>query len=160
MKRPRLLVVTLVSLVYATSASGVAAGNAYNGPTSAIVWNIPNYGNTEVCKFVGIENIAKNTGRATSHVNDTVPPYTHCGPARVLGVGYLGVYVSGYRDGAYCGTTGWRYTTQQTNSFQIWSYLCTNPAGVQNFNSVAYVAVWTGSGYAGSTSISSPNQGF
>lgn len=148
------MIVMVVATIYLMSVSAVLAGNAYSPRTAAIFLNIPGYGDTYTCKLAGIENTAKNTGVATAHV-----PYS-CGTPKTLGAGYLGVRVSGYRDGSYCGSTTWLYSTTSTDYWQIWSYVCSNPSGLQEFHTSASIKVWGGSSYYTSSSITSPSQNY
>jgi hypothetical protein len=146
--------VLLLAMILSTTI--VAAGNAYSARTPAIRWDIPGYGTTDVCKLAGIENIARNTGVATAHV----PSAGGCGTPKDLGAGYLGVKISGYRDGSLCGTTTWSYSSSTTDYWQIWSTLCSNPAGSQAFHTVATVRVFVGGSYVTSTTVTSPNQNY
>ncbi len=61
--------------------------------------------------------------------------------------GYLGTRVSGYRDGAYCGTSQYYYNTQTAFGWQLWISLCSNPSGTQSFYSIGWGTFWDGYGY-------------
>jgi hypothetical protein len=76
--------------------------------------------------------------------------------------GWLGVGADGFRNGSYCGTTGTFYNNVTYPAWSVGSKLCTNPAGNQNFNTLAYGAVWTYISpnwkYVGVGTVSSPSQ--
>jgi len=74
--------------------------------------------------------------------------------------GWLGAYAMGYRDGAYCGTTGFYYNSVSTYRFGVGSVLCSNPSGTQAFKTGADSKGWNPStlSYVNYTAVQSPNQ--
>lgn len=76
--------------------------------------------------------------------------------------GYLGANAYGYRDGTFCGSTGWYYSAVSTSLFGVGSHLCSNPAGVQTFFTNAYARHWDESGglYVQGGPWASPSQNY
>lgn len=59
--------------------------------------------------------------------------------------GWLAVWITGYRDGGYCGDSGWHYNRWADYSF-VWNAdLCTDPAGIQSFQTQVWGAAFDGS---------------
>ena len=74
--------------------------------------------------------------------------------------GWLGSKANGYRDGAYCGTTGYAYNSGQAWYFAVGSHLCSNPSGNQNFHTISHHRAWNvlTESYKYMGSITSPSQ--
>ena len=116
-------------------------------------------GLTDSCQQTGILDTAKNYHVMLEKLRDyDIQDCTE--PNRQLVNGYIGAYVSGYRDGAYCGTSGWLYTSTTTEQKTVVVTLCTNPAGVQVFRSVGWGRTWDGDEYWTTPSQTSPNQNY
>lgn len=154
-KIPIVLAVALVYLMTTTAA----LANAYSANTFKLATSIPGYsGSTDLCLLSGIETGPSNTGVITSYFSN--PTHCQASDQRPLASGYLGVYLQGLRDGFVCGNTGWIYSNVNTHYWQIWSNLCSNPAGSQSFDTLTSGRVWTGSGYTGMPSQWSPTQNY
>ncbi len=73
--------------------------------------------------------------------------------------GWIAVDAQGYKDGAYCGETGWAYNGSTVSTFGVGAREC---EGSGTYATVAYAEWWTetyGSyGYYGPFGITSPNQ--
>jgi hypothetical protein len=151
-------IVMAVAVVYLMSASAVLA-SAYSPRTFVLRLSITGYsGQTDICLLAGIESGASNTGVVTSYFADY--PWCQAADQRPLGGGYLGLKLWGYKDGAYCGNTAWHYSSTTTHYWQIWSSLCPNPAGLQDFNTLASGKVWDGDEYLVPPNITSPSQSY
>jgi hypothetical protein len=141
----RIPIVGVVALVYLMATSVVYA-NAYSVNTFYLQANVPGYaGLTDICVLSGIETGPNQTGVTTSYFHNT----SHCQASdqRALASGYLGTQVEGYKDGLFCGRTSFLYSTSTTHYWQVWASLCSNPAGVQDFDTRTYSKVWNGSTY-------------
>jgi hypothetical protein len=55
---------------------------------------------------------------------------------------HFGAYNQGFRDGQYCGATGWFYNGNGSSSFTVGMSLCSNPAGIQSFSTVSWARGW------------------
>ena len=90
-------------------------------------------GTIDVAKVEGNVHFYDDTGGCSGAVN-------------YLPSGWIGVSVSGYRDGNYCANTGW-----YSNSSSAWGYgvrwkACSNPAGIQEFYGLSFGRLYTGVG--------------
>lgn len=104
--------------------------------------------NTDYCARSGVVATARNYGQVNAYANGGGA--NNCaGAVNVLPAGWIGVRVEGYRDGAFCGTSMWSYTSSATDNWQLYATLCTNPAGSQNFHSRSFINVYTGDAYTG-----------
>ncbi len=76
--------------------------------------------------------------------------------------GWLGARADGFREGAYCSTTGYAYNSGQTWLFGVGSVLCSNPVGLQAFHTKSYHRAWdvTTSQYVYMGTATSPNQSY
>jgi hypothetical protein len=151
--------VLVFAVAYLASASAVLA-NAYTPRTYVGRWTTPGHGQTDFCVLSGIETTAQNTGVSTAYV----PSVNGCnGTPKAIPSGYLGVTVSGYRDGAFCGSSGYVYSNVSTDYWQIWSTQCSNPAGSQEFHTRMQGRIWTdlsGGAYVASSPLTSPSQNY
>ena len=76
--------------------------------------------------------------------------------------GWLGAKALGYRDGGYCGSTGWYYNSVSTWKFAVGAYLCSNPSGTQVFKTKADSRAWDDgeNDYDDYLQVQSPNQNY
>jgi hypothetical protein len=139
---------TLAYAGYATS------GNLYRATVS-----VSGYGTVRVCLEATITtngtNIVMNGG--STRVYDTSG--LNCDGSWSLPTGWIGVTLDGYRDGSFCGTSGYEYTSQATWQKTYSENTCTDPAGSQAFNTVVFGRVYNGSsGYHNIPGVSGPSQ--
>jgi len=148
----------VVSLLLLAQPASVAA-TAYSAVTHKFLWTPAGYTLTNLCVQAGEVDVNRNYGQAQAWV---FSGSTNCsGTTRTLPSGWLGVFVEGYRDGAYCGSSGWYYSSQATWAWQLWITLCSNPSGQQSFVSYASGAGYDGStGYYRSSPVASPAQNY
>lgn len=111
-----------------------------------------------ICGKATIADVADNKGHTYGRQwsNNT------CSGAPIsASTGSLGVKANGYRNGVYCGTTGWYYNGVATSTFAVGSVICSNPAGIQTFRTTSHHAVWSDpSSQYFTGSVTSPNQGY
>jgi hypothetical protein len=81
-----------------------------------------------------------------------------CGGAKTLPSGWLAVTLDGYRNGSFCGTTYYQYSTTSTSAFGVATSLCSNPSGSQTFNTNVFGRVYNGSAYVNLPGIAGPAQ--
>jgi hypothetical protein len=64
-----------------------------------------------------------------------------------LEAGWIGNAVDAYRNGGFCGTSGWVYSTTRTDATKSQFLNCSNPRGTQSFHTVTGGKLWNGNGY-------------
>jgi len=85
----------------------------------------------------------------------------YCDGPRTLPAGWLGITVDAYKNGAFCGTSYYRYSSSAASTVGYYFYgLCSNPAGTQEFYSVAWGKIYTGDHYYQPNGIVSPSQNY
>jgi hypothetical protein len=65
----------------------------------------------------------------------------------VLPAGWIGRLYSGYRNGGYCGSVGWTYSSVATDAVFGGSSICSNPSGSQSFQTAVTGQIWNGNSY-------------
>jgi hypothetical protein len=114
------------------------------------------------CTQAGIIDVAVNHSKSQSRVSSgptcttaltNVPP------------GYLAVSVSGYRNGAFCGTSSQFFNQQYSASLWVNWQACTNPSGNQTFYTLANGAIYNDGSGGGSvhyhwSNTMSPSQNY
>jgi len=75
-----------------------------------------------------------------------------------MAAGWIGIRLTGYRDGVQCGATGWLYTTSISDLKYYSTNLCSNPSGVQEFYTRVDGRVYNGDSYSQVPSVYSPAQ--
>lgn len=89
--------------------------------------------------------------------------YSDCVSTNLRPSGWLGALAPGYRDGYYCGQTGWHYSSSSTATFGVGGLLCSNPSGTQTFWTSAQYRYWFNDStaqYELKTNHNSPNQNY
>jgi hypothetical protein len=122
-----------------------SSGRIYKGEN-------PLYLPNDICGEAIIRDIADNVGTTFATVNGSC-----WSPMNVL-AGHIGVKVTGYRDGSYCGETIYVYNGGVTSGISVGSKLCSNPSGLKNFHSVSRHRAWNGSSYTYMGLVTSPSQ--
>ena len=79
---------------------------------------------------------------------------------RTLPGGWIGVRVTAWQDGNFCGTSGYSYSSGSQSNWQYWVNQCANPAGLQNFQSRADITMYTGGAYVNATGVFSPIEAY
>lgn len=156
---PLRLGLSLLSVALLLAQPSSVWATAYSALNYTTLVNPPGYTATAVCDQEGIVDTATNYAQAVTKVYQGTGNCT--GANQSLPSGWIGTYVSGYRDGAYCGSNGWSYSTVATSAWQVWVALCTNPAGTQTFHTVGAGKAWDSSGqYYGGVFHNSPSQNY
>jgi len=148
-------IVALVVAAYVLALPAGVSATRYSNVTWFLNWIPSGFPATELCGQSGIVDTARNYNQALSKVWN----YGACGASRVLPATFLGSAVYGYRDGNYCGNSGYYYSTVATAGWQLWATMCSNPAGSQSFHTVGTSLGKAGSGYLAG-SVTSPAQSY
>jgi hypothetical protein len=114
---------------------------------------------TDYCARSGIVDVARSYGQINAYVNGG-GAHDCVGTANSVPSGWLGVQVSGYRDGALCSTSSFYYSTSAANNWQLYVTLCSNPSGTQEFYSRSTIKAYDGQSYWQSTGPFSPIQNY
>jgi hypothetical protein len=147
-----LLFVSLAGFVFATASSGLIFRMITWAGDSTYI---------DSCIEAVIADVAENKAFIRS-----APSPHECGPEQyTMPSGWLGAKADGYLDGAYCGTTGWTYSSSDTHLFGVGAFLCANPSGSQVFHTIAWGTVWAKQSngtwiYASPMDVVSPNQNY
>lgn len=152
--RRRAMALVIVGLVFAQPVS--VAASAYSSVTNVFDLTPPGYGMTSLCGQAGIVDVASNYGQS---ISKNYVAGACSGASKTLPSGWLAVENWGYKDGAYCGTSGRSYSSVATAAWQLWISLCSNPAGTQSFNTRVWATAWVGNGYLGGP-VLSPSQNY
>lgn len=140
----------------------LVAADAYSAVTYRGSVYVSGYGTTRVCLEAGVgfstvSNSVWNFGM--TYAFDGSGGY--CDGYRVLPAGWLGVTVDAYKNGAFCGTSYYYYSSSASAAFGRYSYgLCSNPSGSQEYYTVAWGKVYTGDHYYQPNGIVSPSQNY
>lgn len=154
--RHRRIIAVVMALMLASSSS-VALATAYSAWGYKGVFNTGPTGNADMCLRAGMIDVARNHGHIRSW---TTVPQGCTGNAKVLNSGYLGVTLDGYRSGAFCGTTGFIYSNVATSGWIVEANLCSNPSGLQGFNTTTWGRVFNGNNYVQIGGMNSPIQNY
>lgn len=113
---------------------------------------------TDICLQTGTVDVAKVEGNIHLYNNQ----WACSGTVNYVPSGWIRVSVSGYRDGNYCGNSGY-----YSNSSSAWGYgirwqACSNPSGTQQFYGISYGQLYNGTGgyYGTYGGPSSPQLGY
>lgn len=150
----------VIGLLVSIIPAGASWATAYSPwRYDLTVWvNYPAY-TASLCDRAGILDTAVNLANVQSHTVNCTSPSVN------VPSGYLGVNAYGYRNGAFCASTGNYYNGSTTWGFQVTWQACSNPAGSQTFRTLAYGAIYndgSGGGAVGYSWFSqySPNQNY
>ncbi len=144
---------TVLLLVLALPS--VAYGSAYTAWVKHATHDPVGYPGTTHCSQAGIEDVAINVSHVRAYSSST------CSTTRVLPSGWLGVRAHGQRDGVYCASTSWFYSNRADYYWWVKSQLCSNPAGTQEFRTLADTRMYDGAGWYFTHSIGpSPAQNY
>lgn len=138
-----------VALLFVVTMAGIALGTA---SSSTISVGSVYGGGKGVCSESVIADVADNKAYTSTYST------SYCAYALSSSSGHLGANALGYRDGAYCGSTGFLYNGSATWKFGVGSTLCSNPSGYQTFKTKADSRVWDGASYKDFLMVTSPNQ--
>lgn len=155
--RPRARRITALIAALGLAALPVTAmGSAYSALTYRLSWYPPFYSHASLCAQSGVVDTA-------THYAQAVSMYYVAGACSGGNMGvpssYIGTQIDAYSDGAYCGSTSVYYNTSFTSAWQIWSSMCSNPAGLQTFQTYGSAYGWNGSYYIGG-GVWSPTQSY
>lgn len=149
--RRRMLAVLVAATCMLAQPTGVAA-TYYSYVTFFLNYLPPALPATALCGQAGIVDVATNYNQGLTKQAGG------CATSQVVGAGLLGSEVAGYRNGAYCGDTGIYWSTVATAAWQLWSRVCSNPAGLQTFYTYGRSwAIQSGGGVVGGY-VYSPGQ--
>lgn len=138
--RKVILALAMAGLLLAQPAS--VSATAYSSVVFKSTWTPVNGIFGVLCVQAGEVDTNRNYGQVWSRYYNGG---NNCsGGAQTVGTSVLGISVDGYRDGAYCGSSGWYYNSQSAWGWQLWITLCANPAGVQAFTTAAYCKGYQG----------------
>jgi hypothetical protein len=152
----RTVAALLACFVILAQPASVAA-TAYSALTYSFTWTPAGYPQTSLCQQAGEVDVNRNNGTAQSRSYNT----SCAGSARTLPSGWLGINLDGYRDGAFCGSSGYYYSSSATWSWTLWVTLCSNPSGTQSFTTKARGVGYDGSsGYWSGATTTSPAQNY
>lgn len=158
-KRPRRIAVALAAIMIAVPT--LVAADAYSAVTYRGSVNVSGYGTTRVCLKAGVGDW---TGGTVFNMGMT---YAYdgsgglCDGPRQLPSGWIGVTVDAYKNGGFCGTSYYHYSSSPTSGYGHYFYgLCSNPSGTQEFYTVAWGKVYTGDHYYQPNGIVSPSQNY
>jgi len=133
--------------------------DAYSPTVNRIVWTPTGEPETDYCARSGIVTTARNYAQVLAYVNGG-GAHDCVGTANTLPSGWIGTRAGGYRDGVWCGVSGWHYSSQAATNWQLWVTMCSNPSGIQEFKTRGDITIYTGSGYVSNTGPTSPAQNY
>jgi hypothetical protein len=146
----------IVAAVLLAVPTGVSA-SAFSAWTYNFRLTPAGYSLTNLCQKAGIVDVASNNGQVKAWVS---AGFQCSGTSQALPSGWLGMNVKGYRDGLYCGQSGYVYTTSATSFMSHSAVLCSNPSGTQSFTTTVYGVMYDGGGYWGGSTTTSPAQNY
>jgi len=115
-------------LVQASIYSALTYGFSYTPPQSIF---------SNLCWQSGVTDPAKNYGQVVN-IWAGNPNNSRCDNGNVsVQPNRIGISVSGYRDGAFCGSSSYYTNSVFTSAWQLWITLCSDPAGQQFFTTTA-----------------------
>lgn len=135
---------SIITAIAMSLVAGFALGALAAYASSGLQWretvSTPSGSTTRVCAEAAVD-----TGGSSSVLNIgyTRARYNHpCSTARVMPTGWLSVLVYGYRNGAFCGSSGWHNTAQASATMGIGTSLCSDPSGSQEFWTTQFGRIW------------------
>lgn len=147
-RRRSSVVAALLAALVLLLPSIALAGYANSGVIYQKTVFVAGHGNTRICLEAWV--VTNGIGTGVVSQGGATRAYDasggNCDGPRTLGTGWLSVTIDGFRSGAFCGTTGYRYTPNPISYMWYQSTLCPNPAGSQVFNTRVLGQVWNGSG--------------
>ncbi len=153
------LVATVVGIAILMLQSTVLAGSATSTNLYRATVNVSGYGYHRVCLEATITTNGTNiiTNGGSTRVYDNLPG--NCEGSRNLPIGWIGVTLDGYRDGSFCGTSGYEFTSSATWQKTYFQNTCSDPAGSQAFHTNVFGRVNNGNGGVHNIpGVSSPGQ--
>jgi hypothetical protein len=118
-----------------TASANQTAGPTYIGTTGVYFpgWSADNCRVSEMLNY----------GTSRAIIGSWVASGGGCGgtPAN-MGAGWLGARAVGWRDGYWCGDTGWSYSTVAISYWAVAGNLCVNPSGVQCFQTDGHIRAY------------------
>lgn len=148
------LLLPAMVLVLLGLTAGVVYATAWSTWGFVMRVNSPGYGYSNACARAGIVDVADNKSQVRVYSDGQ-----SCGVTKNLPSGYIAAKADGYRNGAYCSTTGWYFNSVTAAYFAVGQVICSNPAGTQTFNTVGWGGLWNGSSYP-ANSRTSPSQNY
>jgi len=131
---PALLSLILVAFVFLASAAYAAASSGNTYKATAFSPGSSSY--TRICIEAEVDTVPGNYSTTRAYYNYP------CSSSRTMSTGYLGTKAWGYRDGSYCGSSGYYYNSSSATGYGIGMVLCSDPAGTQAFHTTALGRIW------------------
>lgn len=149
------------------AATFVFEGTALATATSGDVYKLTTGPYTGVyvdnCLKATISTGANNVADIYSF-SDKEPSRCDSSYAHTMPGGYIGADASGYRNGAYCGSTGYYTNSGPASGIGVGSKICSRPSGSHSYHTVATGEVWdyyyTQWHYAYTGTVASPTQNY
>lgn len=101
---------------------------------------------TDYCARSGIVDVARNYGQILAYTNGG-GAHDCAGAVNSMPTGWIGVSVEGYRNGVFCSQSGVFTNSSPQSNWQLWATQCSNPAGVQSFQTVSLIFPYDGANY-------------
>lgn len=101
-----------------------------------------------------------------SFIYSYAPVGAYCSSRQSVPAGYLGTWLTSWKNGQYCGVSETVYNSVTASGWGVGGYFCSNPAGVQGFYTRANSLYYAGpswpynNGYALYPSTYSPSQSY
>lgn len=157
-RHARLMGAAIGALLLLAQPSLVFA-DAFSPQVNRIIWTPTGEPETDYCARSGIVTTARNYAQVLAYVNGG-GAHDCAGTVNSLPSGWIGTRAGGYRDGGWCGVSGWHYSSQAASNWQLWITMCSNPSGIQEFKTRGDITIYTGSGYVSNTGPTSPAQNY
>jgi len=77
-----------------------------------------------------------------------------------VAAGFIGASVDGFRNGGYCGTSGYKYNSSRASRVTNSVIACSNPSGLQGYHTLVGGLMWGGNGYWFFGPQGSPSQSY
>jgi hypothetical protein len=143
----RLLGVVFAIVLLTTQSAVVVGAEAMSGQTFE-AWYDPLGAEpvTDYCARSGITDIARSIGQILAYTNGG-GAHDCVGSGNTMPTGWLGVSVEGYRNGVFCGQSSVYTNTQPAWNWMLWINVCSNPSGLQNFQTRSLIFPYDGEDY-------------